>query len=282
MSADVFALVLLAALLHASWNALVKSGGDGLIRLSMVMLTGSVMSLPLVIALPLPAPESWPYLIASVVIHLGYYAFLLLGYRVGDLSQVYPIARGIAPLLVAILAFTFADETLNSQGVFAVVLICAAILSLALGPRTHGVGAKPVIFALLTGVTISAYTLVDGLGGRAAGNVWSYIAWLFLLEGVSLALPAIIIRGPALIPAMKKHWRAGVTGGVFATVAYALVIWAMSITPLTYVSALRETSVIAAAIIGTRLLREPLGTQRVAAASVVVAGVVLLQMSRTV
>jgi drug/metabolite transporter (DMT)-like permease len=272
--------VLLAAALHAAWNALVKSG-DALLRMALVHAMASLCALPLVLASSVPEPASWPFLLASIAVHQAYYAFLVLGYEVGDLSQIYPIARGSAPLLVAVGAFVFAGETLSVLGMVAVLLICAAILSLAFaGGRRRG-SATPVLFALATGVTIAGYTLIDGLGGRLAGDVTGYIAWLFVLEGIPLTLFALARRRRAVWPVVRGDLLTGALGGAFAFTAYGVVIWAMSVTPMTYVSALRETSVILAALIGTRLLREPLGVRRVGAATVVAVAVVLLQVSRS-
>ena len=271
-------LVLLAAVLHASWNALVKHG-DALMRMALVNAMASLCALPLLLAVAVPARASWPYLLASVIVHQGYYAFLVLGYQVGDLSQIYPIARGSAPLLVAVGAFTFAGETLSVPGMVAVLLICAAILSLAFGGGPQRGSGAPVLFALATGITIAGYTLLDGLGGRLAGDVRGYIAWLFVLEGIPLTLFALMRRRQRFWPAVRSDLLTGALGGAFAFTAYGVVIWAMTLTPMTYVSALRETSVILAALIGTRLLREPLGARRIGAATVVTLGVVLLQVS---
>jgi len=272
-------LVLLAAVLHAAWNALVKSG-DALLRMALVHAMASLCALPLVLVSATPEPASWPFLLASIAVHQAYYAFLVLGYQVGDLSQIYPIARGSAPLLVAVGAFVFAGETLSVMGMVAVLLICAAILSLAFAGGRRSGPAMPVLFALATGVTIAGYTLIDGLGGRLAGDVTGYIAWLFVLEGIPLTLFAVARRRREVWPVVRGDLLTGALGGAFAFAAYGVVIWAMSLTPMTYVSALRETSVILAALIGTRLLREPLGARRIGAATVVAMGVVLLQVSR--
>ena len=283
MTPSVLLLVLLAALLHASWNALIKVGGDGLVRLGIVNITASVCCVPVLFIVDFPQAEAWPYLIASIIIHQAYYGFLVQGYKFGDLSLVYPIARGIAPLLVAVGAYLLAAEQLSGSGVIAVILICSAILSLAF-ERGQQTQPKAVLFALCTGATIAAYTVCDGLGGRLSGDVFGYIAWLFFLEGQPIFLVALWLRRRALVYTLLYNWRAGTAGGVFAVTAYGLVIWAMSSTPMTFVSAVRETSVLVAAFIGTRLLREGASTRqkltRLLAAAGVVGGVVLLQLSR--
>lgn len=271
-------LVLLAAVLHAAWNAVVK-GGDVLLRMALVGATATVCALPLAAASPVPDRASWGYLAGSAVVHQAYYILLVLGYRIGDLSQVYPVARGSAPLLVAVGAYLAADEALSPIGIAAVVLICAAIMSLSLTSVTPG-DVRAVLFALATGVMIAAYSVLDGLGGRAAGDVGGYVAWLFVLEGVPFVVVVLILRRHGLTAALRRQAPTAVPGGAAAFVAYGVVIWAMSRTPMTYVSALRETSVIVAAFIGTRMLDEPLGGRRIAAAAVIAVGVVVLQVTQ--
>jgi drug/metabolite transporter (DMT)-like permease len=280
MDPIILTLVLAAALLHASWNALVKVGGDPFVRLAVVNAVGGLCTLPLLFLVDPPAPASWPYLVGSVIVHHGYYLALAYGYRFGDLSHVYPIARGIAPPLVAPVAWAFAGESIGPLGLLAILVISGGIVSLAFTDDGRLVALRPLVFGLLTGVTIAAYTLCDGLGGRAAGDVLGYIAWLFVIDAVPFSmLVAWRYRG-RLGPALQTCWRPAALGGALSVVAYGLVIWAMTFAPMAAVSALRETSVIIAALIGTRLLREPFGTRRVLAASVVAVGVVLLQVSR--
>jgi drug/metabolite transporter (DMT)-like permease len=278
----VLSLVLAAALLHASWNALVKAGGDPFIRLAVVNAVGGLSTVPLLFLVGAPAPASWPYLFGSVVVHHAYYLALGYGYRFGDLSHVYPIARGIAPPLVALAAWAFAGESVGLLGLLAILVISGGIVSLAFTDDGRLVAIRPLALGLTTGITIAAYTLFDGLGGRAAGDVFSYIAWLFVIDAVPFSLVVAFRYRRRLGPALAACWRPAAFGGVLSVIAYGLVIWAMSLTPMAAVSALRETSVIIAALIGTRLLREPFGTRRVLAASLVAAGVVLLQVSRAV
>lgn len=279
MDPFVLSLVLAAAVLHATWNAIVKSGGDPWVRLAVGAAASIACAVAFLPFVELPEAEAWPFILASVAVHQLYFIFVALQYRFGDLSHVYPIARGIAPLMVAVTAFVFAGETLSPAGIVAVVVICGAILSLTFGSGRRVGNAKAVVFALCTGTTIAAYTVIDGVGGRTAGSVFDYIIYLFLLDGVPFGLLVLFLRRRALAATWKAHWKTGALGGVFSFFAYALVIWAMSLTPMTYVSALRETSVILAALIGTRLLREPFGGHRIAAAACVAAGIVLLQVS---
>ena len=277
MSPIVFSVVLLAAVLHASWNALVKSGGDPYLRLAIVNLTHSIAVLPLLPFVGLPAAEAWPWLLGSVATHLVYYLFLAAGYRVGDLSHVYPIARGIAPPLVALGAFGLAGEVLSLAGMAAILLVCLGIWIVAgRGPTSK----RPLVMALGTGTMIAAYTVCDGLGARASGDVLAYIVWLFLLDGWPFALWVALRRGRDLVATIPSAWKPAVGGGCMSIVAYGMVIWAMSVAPMAYVSALRETSVLLAAAIGTLLMGEPFGRRRILAAGLVVIGVALLQLSR--
>jgi drug/metabolite transporter (DMT)-like permease len=277
MDPVVLALVLLAAVLHASWNALVKVGGDPFVRLAVLNVVSGLCALPLLFLVAVPAAASWPYLLGSVVIHLAYNVTLAYGYRLGDLSHVYPIARGIAPPLVALGAWLTAGESPGPVGVLAILVISGAIASLAFTERWRLGPLAPVWLALATGLSIAGYTICDGLGGRAAGDVLGYIAWLFVLDAVPFGLIVAFWRRRDLAHALRASLGAPVLGGVLSLGAYGLVIWAMSRAPMASVSALRETSVIMAALIGTRLLREPLGTRRLVAAGVVALGVVLLE-----
>jgi drug/metabolite transporter (DMT)-like permease len=280
MDPFVLTLVLAAAILHASWNALVKSGGDPWVRLALATTVGIVCAAALVPFVEFPDADAWPFILASVAIHQVYFVCVALQYRFGDLSHVYPISRGTAPLLVAAGAFVFAGETLSPGGVIAVIIICGAILSLTFGDGWRVNNPKGVFFALCTSLTIAAYTVVDGIGGRTADDVFNYIVYLFLLDGIPFGLLVIFMRRRVLMTTLKTHWKSGILGGVFSFLAYALVIWAMTLTPMTYVSALRETSVILAALIGTLFLKERHGGQRITAAACVALGVILLQVSR--
>lgn len=280
MDPVVLTLVLAAAVLHASWNALIKSGGDPWVRLALVNGTGMILAVALLPFVEAPNAEAWPFILGSVIVHQVYFVTVSQQYRFGDLSHVYPISRGVAPLLVAMSAFVFAGESLSPEGIAAVVIISAAIFSLTFESRWRAGEGKAIFFALCTGVTIGFYTVIDGLGGRAADSVASYIVYLFLIDGLPFGLLVVFLHRGVLVPTLRANWKTGFMGGILAFLAYALVIWAMTMTPLTYVSALRETSVILAALIGTTMLREPFGARRIAAAGGVVVGVILLQISR--
>lgn len=278
----IVALVLSAALAHAGWNALVKASGQRGAIFSVLVLTGGAFGLVGVVVLPLPAPEAWFYLVLSAVVHYGYYGFLLLAYRYGDLSHVYPLARGSAPLMVAGGAWVMAGEQLGFMGLAGLVVASGGIMSLAFEnglPRDHA--AKAVFFAIGTGMLISAYTVVDGLGVRVSQAPISYIAWLNLLEAAPLSI-WLLVRRPARFTGLSgRSWRHGVFGGVLAMAAYGLVIYALSLGAMAHISALRETSVLFAALIGTLVLRESSGSpvRRIAAAGLVSVGIVTLQLA---
>jgi drug/metabolite transporter (DMT)-like permease len=275
----VVALVLLAALLHACWNAVVKSDSDRLVSMGLVMLAGALLGLAVVPFVPFPEAVAWPYLAASVLIHNFYYFFLLKAYRWGDLSHVYPISRGLGPLLVGLASGRLIGEHLAPHEIGGVVLVSCGIASLAFGhglPR--GKEWRPVIYAVLTGVTISAYTITDGLGARHAGNALSYIAWLNVVEGPWVFLLAVALRRGGIVLYLRRSWWRGFAGGIVATCAYGIAIWALSLGAMAHVAALRETSVIFAAAIGAILLREGFGYRRIVAAAIVAAGLVLMNL----
>lgn len=279
MSPLVFAVVLAAAGLHAAWNALVKQGGDPFLRLAVVILTGSAVCLPLLPFVPPPPSAAWPWLLASVAIHIAYDTCLCLAYRNADLSLAYPVARGLAPPLVAVLGLLFAGETLSASGLAAVAVVSAGILLLVGAGRVARAQRRSLVWALLCGVTIALYTLCDGQGVRAAGEPWGYIVWLFALDGLPFGGAVLWLERRRLAGLATPGLAPAMAGGLLSFTAYALVIWAMATTPMALVSALRETSVVLAAWIGTRHLGEPFGRRRVGAASLVAAGILLLKLA---
>jgi drug/metabolite transporter (DMT)-like permease len=274
-------LVLLAALFHATWNALVKTSGDRLSVLAMVNACSSIIAIVMLPFVDLPARDSWGYLLASIVLHTGYYVFLVEAYRFGDLSHVYPLARGLSPLLVAGAAVIFAGELLPAKAFFGVVLACAGIVSLSFdrGPPWRN-DARPLLFALGTAAFIASYTIVDGIGVRRSGAVAGYVAWLFALDAIPIVLVAWLVHRRDFRWAIRNEWKKGAAGGVLALAAYGMVIWAMSVSAMAAVSALRETGVIFAALIGTILLKERFGALRVSSAIMVAAGIILMNLAR--
>jgi drug/metabolite transporter (DMT)-like permease len=271
-------VVLLAAVLHAAWNALLKGGTDRLALFVLLDLTGVVLCLLAVPFLPVPARASWLFIGLSTVLHIFYKLLLIQSYRVGgDLSQVYPLARGSAPLLVAGMAAVVAGERLGPVRLAGVLVVCLGLVLLVGVSRRLLAAQGPAIgFALATGVFIAAYTVADGLGVRRSGSAVGYIAWLFLVEGLPLPLYAATLGRRHVKAALRGHLAAGVTAGVLSLAAYGLVIWAQTRGALAVVAALRETSVIIAALIGSIVFGERFGYRRTVAAALVTAGIVLL------
>lgn len=275
MAPDLILLVLAAALLHALWNSLVKAGQDRLVSIVVIVLTGGAVSLPALFLLPAPGLASVPFLAGSVTTHTIYYYFLINAYRTGDLSRVYPLARGLAPPLVAIGAALASSEWLSAREVAGLVLVSIGIASLVRGTTAAG-DRRAVRFAVATGGMIAVYSIIDGLGGRAATTPLSYIAAMNVGEAIGLVATARLRRGPALWPAVRTALPHGLAAGVMATLGYGIVIYAMSRGAMAHVSALRESSVVIAALIGTLVLGEPGTGRRVGAALVVVAGVLVM------
>lgn len=284
-------LVLLAAVLHSTWNALVKSSGDQFLSFTAIRATGTIVAAGAAFFVPVPVSYAWPYLLAGVAIHNCYYVVLLQAYRFGDLSHVYPLARGIAPVTVAVLAAVFVGEIPTTGAITGIGLVSAGIISLMFtGPGAgnesgdgSGKGAggdlKAVLLAVATGLFIAGYTVVDGIGIRLGETVFGYIVWLNVGEGIPFMIAAVAMRPKEVGPFLKRHWPRTTGTGLLVVLAYGLVLYALSQGAMAHVSALRETSVLFATVIGVVILREPLGWRRVAAAAVIVAGVILMQVS---
>ena len=272
-------LVLFAALIHAFWNAVVKSSGDRVLTLTLIHFTGAMIGGLAIFYTGLPDITVWPYLLISVVIHNFYYLFLLLSYRFGDLSEVYPIARGSSPLAVIFLALFFADEVPSQGTVVGIVLVSIGIISLTFSKgRISRAGMMPIGSALMTGIMTSRYTVIDGMGIRSGSSPWPYIAWLNFLEGVPITLWVLIYRHKKIKPFVLENWKTGAMGGSLALLAYALVLYALNGGAMAHVSALRETSVLFATLIGAFVLKEGFGWQRILAAFIITTGVFVLQV----
>jgi drug/metabolite transporter (DMT)-like permease len=271
--------VLGAGLLHAGWNALLKSagGGDPLLDTATVVAGSTICSLVALPFVPLPFTGSWAFALASVVIHFGYYLTLAQAYRTGDLSFAYPLMRGTAPLLVTLLGILFLRELPTAQVSLGILLISAGIVGIAFAQR-HRHPRAAVYWALANAAIIAVYTLVDGAGARASGNALSYVLWLTFVEGIVFLAYIRVRRGARATAYVGTQWRRGLLGGFCSVVAYGIVLWAMTRAPVAAVAALRETSVLFAALIGTVLLKEGFGVARLIGAASVVAGVAALKL----
>jgi drug/metabolite transporter (DMT)-like permease len=271
----VLALILTAALLHALWNAVVKGSGDRGITIGLVAIGNAVFGIILIFYAEPPSVESYVFIALTIFIHIFYFIFLILAYRLGDFSQVYPIARGIAPVLVALVAMAITGETLPPLAWAGLLTISFGISILVFSRR--GLQASPAAIgaALLTGLSIAGYTIADGMGVRVSGSPIGYIGWSFGLQ-VFLGFGFLIWRRNKLKMLSPRGYAAGLVGGLISGMAYALAIYAMSLTTLGTVSAIRESSVIMAALIGVVCFGERPWLPRVVAAIVVAGGIILL------
>ena len=280
MDLFVFLAVLTAAAFHAGWNTLLKLNVEPIAATSLVAAASGIVALPFAALVGMPSLAAWPYVLASVAIHIVYYLALAQAYRHGDLGQVYPIARGSAPLMTAMLATVWLGEGLGPFGWAGVIVLAAGILLLAFrgGRDLKRFDARSVGFALATSLTITAYTLVDGIGARLSGSALQYTVWLFLLSGGAMGLYGFVRIGGRLVSDFADNWGLTLGGAALSTAAYGIAIWAMTVAPIALVAALRETSVLFAALFGVAVLREPLLPARIAAACLVLAGVVLVRL----
>ncbi len=280
MDAFVFTAVLFAAACHAGWNATIKRGLDPLATTVLISIGAAIVAAVFVPVVGWPAGAAWPWCGASVLIHLVYFAALIESYRAGDLGQVYPIARGSAPLMTAIATTAFVGERLGLLGWCGIILLAAGVLLLSLrgGHDLARLDRKAVGFALFTAVTICAYSVVDGVGARLADGANAYSVALFLGIGPVMVIYALVRRGRRAMVTMGRDWGLGLAGGALQLGSYGIAIWAMTVAPIAIVAALRETSVLFGAAIAVIFLKEPLRPSRIAAALTIVAGLTLIRL----
>jgi len=297
-------VVLAAAVTHATWNAIAHGIKDQLLAFGLIGAGGIIVAIPLVILSPFPLSACWPYLLASIVIHVFYNLLLMRSYRYGEFGQVYPLARGTSPLVVTVLAAVFAAERPSAAQVAGVLVVSCGLALLVLAGRTGragrraaarggsgsgsgggagrggGLGRAALVAAVGTGLTIAAYTTVDGLGVRLSGSSVAYIGWLMLLESLCVPAWALARRRHVLLSGTSRRvLGSGLLAGGLSVLAYGLVLWAQTRGDLAPIAALRETSVIFGAVIGTVVFHEPFGRWRIAATLLVVIGVLLLNVS---
>lgn len=285
MSADTIAtlLILTSAILHAVSNALVKAGGDKLIIRAISRLPYGIIAIPIVFFVPLPTTQVWGLLLVSVVISMVYHACMANAYRFGDLSLVYPVIRGIAPVLTGIGAYVFLAEDLSSLQFLGLVILSLGVFSFAFQGknaltllRSNG----PVLgFAIASGICIALYTLVDATGVRLVDIALTYVAWLYLLDGFLFPISVAIWRRRTLGDITGDHVRAGLMSGALGTISYGLALYALRLGQTVEVAALRETSVVFAAILGAVFMGEAFGKRRITAALVIATGAVVLKVS---
>ncbi len=278
MAPHVLLVVLFSALLHAGWNALVRSGADKFLSTLLVVVGAGVASLLLLPWLPVPHPSSWPFILASGLIHVLYFQLLALSYRNASLGVAYPVMRGLAPVLTALLCVLLLGERLAALAWSGVGLICGGILLLALATlRQRQARGAALGFAVANACVIAGYTVVDGQGARASAHALSYTAWVFVLTAVFMLALTLARRIP--LPLKTSHLRVAAWGGLGSLASYSLVLWAMTQAPIALVAALREMSIVFAALIGVLFLKESPGRLQGVCVVLVCLGVMCLRLA---
>jgi len=279
MSLGLMLLVLFAAALHAGWNAIVKSSPDKSSDVVLAAAGAAAIAATTHPFIPLPTISSWPYLTASVAIHLAYFSLVGLAYRHGDLSYAYPLMRGSAPLITTGAALLLVGETLRGGGYVGVLLLSAGVLALSFdGFRNGNVHMRATGYAIANAFVVALYTLVDGVGVRLSGNALSYAQWLFFLNAIPLVVLALSTRRAPLLSAARARWKILLLGGLCTIGSYGLVLWAMTRAPLALVAALREMSVVFGTVFAAVFLKEKFGMLRYVAAGLVTAGAVAMKV----
>jgi drug/metabolite transporter (DMT)-like permease len=274
MSATVAGLALFAAILHATWNAFLRTGADRLWTVTVMSFASTLVALPILFVLPPPSPASWPFIVLSAILQVGYSVFLVAAYRNGELGQVYPIIRGTVPILVTVGGYLFAGEHLSPTQLIGVLLVAVGIMSLAFGRGRAATSS--ILFALATGAIIAAYATTDAIGVRQAGQTGSYTAFVLVLYGTLLPATFLVMRGPLVVDVRSPETWKAIAGGLVAMVAYGVVVLAFSMGSAGPITALRETSVVFAGLIGRLFLKETLTPKRIGACCVVALGAIFL------
>jgi drug/metabolite transporter (DMT)-like permease len=279
MELHVFLAVLFGAACHAGWNAFLKVKLEPFSAIALIAIMSAIVVLPVLPFVGVPVPEAWPWIAASVAFHLGYFIALTEAYRLGDMGQVYPIARGSAPLMTALVSTMVVGEAIGLRGWLGVIILTAGVFLLSLrGGRNVHFERRAVLFALATAVTICGYSVVDGIGARTAQNPHVYTVWLFLFDGLMMLVLVLWRRGRPVLAEYAGFWKIGLIGGTLSLAAYWIAIWAMTVAPIALVAALRETSVLFGSLIAVVVLKEPLHRARIIAALMIVGGLVLIRL----
>jgi len=274
MSTVVIGLALFAAILHAAWNASLRNGGDRLWTVTVMSFASTVFALPFLVFFPLPASGAWPYIVLSAVLQVGYSVFLVAAYRYGELGQVYPIVRGTVPLLVTLAGLVTTAERLDFYQVAGIVLVAVGIMSLAFGKGRAATSS--ILFALVTGAIIAAYATIDSIGVRQTEQSGAYTAWVLVLYGMLLPGAFLAMRRQLVVDFRAPDTWKALGGGLVAMIAYGAVVAAFALGPAGPITALRETSVVFAVLIGWLFLGEGLTARRILACIIVAAGAILL------
>lgn len=274
MSLSVFLIVLFAAFMHAGWNAIVKGGSDKLLSAALITFWAAVIAVPFLLVLPLPLPESRPYIATSIGLQCLYLFLVVQAYKSADMSRAYPIMRGTAPVLVTLIGVIFFQDYLSPLAWVGIGVLCAGILATA-GLRQD----RGALWALLNACVIASYTMVDGAGVRLSGSAASYTLWLALFTAVTMLSIVWLLRGRALPNYVLSHWKMGLLGGLGTTLSYGLALWAMTMAPVAIVAALRETSILFGVLISVVILHEVPSKQRLIGAMVIAGGAMVLRLA---
>jgi drug/metabolite transporter (DMT)-like permease len=280
MTPTVVLLVLFAACCHASWNAMIRMRGDKLVSITLLVTAAGLMALPGLFLVPVLPLAAWPFVIASAIIHVGYNTFLALSYHHGELTKVYPLVRGSAPLTTLLVSLAFLDEAVAPNETIGIVVLAVGIMTLAFDQGWRAIVTSPrtLVYAAITSLCITGYTLSDGLGARAAGNAHHYVVWLFVLDMVPMLAGVLVVKRQAFFAAIRANGFAGLAGGALSLAAYWIVIWAFTVAPIPIVAALRETSILFALLIGALWLGEKVTPIRAASILLVVGGLALMRL----
>ncbi|MFT4960733.1 MAG: drug/metabolite transporter (DMT)-like permease [Paracoccaceae bacterium] len=281
MTTQIFLVVIAAAILHAVWNASIKDSGDKFVNMAAVILGQAPLAALTLLFVPIPVFDSLPYLLVGIALHIGYQFFLPLSYKYGDLTLVYPIARGVAPLIVAGISVLFLGVELNTVEIIGVLTIGTGIMSLALVRKSDGQrNGKAVGLALITGCFIASYSLVDGTGARIAGTAIGFYGLLALGSTLGYSVILSVWKPGTLRLAWRSRKLKGLLGGSASFIAFSLVIWAFTQAPIALVTALRETSIIFALLIGVFVLKEKLDLMKVVSTMITVGGAIIMKFSK--
>ena len=278
MTLGVFLAVMVAALLHAGWNAVIKIGLSKQTSMFLLSTGNAVMGAAVAAFYPLPGPAVWPWLLASGLIHTAYQLFLAYAYEQGDLSRVYPLARGAAPMIVLVVSLLFLPDPLEPMDLAGILVLGLGIVLMARGVFRSGESRRLLPFALGSAFATATYTLIDGLGARVSGEPVAYVAWLLVVAGVVFAPAIVALKGPGVMRASPRAWGLGLIAGAASFAAYAIAVWAMTQAPIALVSALRETSILFAVLIGWLTFGERIDRSKALAAGLILAGAALTRL----
>jgi drug/metabolite transporter (DMT)-like permease len=278
MSLTVLLAVLGAALLHAGWNAIIKTGLSKQTSMFLLSVGHAAIGFGVALTKPFPVAEAWPWLLASGLIHMAYQLFLAFAYEQGDLSRVYPLARGAAPMMVLVVSVLFLSDPMGVMDYVGVLVLGLGIAFMARGVFTNGESRRLLPFAFGSAMATAGYTLADGLGARVAGDPLQYVGWLMMMSALFYTPAAIALRGVQVMRASARDWVMGLIAAAASFAAYAIAVWAMTVAPLALVAALRETSILFAVLLGWLLFGDKMDRGKIIAAVLIVSGVVLTRL----